>query len=187
MKKMISFLLVLVMILSLCACYENSNEIKLTMDNYSDYLKVSVSAPLSHDIKLVSGNNYRMFLLKDTNRYIYARDASSSFYVKIDVEGVSPNFQYSDVTFEIRVAGRYYSCPVNLVLTPGTDIEKHSIDQKTTIECDLNISGEGEMRADFPIPNKNAVPTNIIWEDDALETWDVTVEILSITGSITPA
>ena len=43
MKKIIAVLLLLAMVLGLCACGGNSNETKLTLDNYDDYLKVQSS------------------------------------------------------------------------------------------------------------------------------------------------
>lgn len=85
MKKIIAFLLIISFTISLVAC-GGKDGTELTLDNYSDYLDVSVVLNTTGSITEYRGvTGYELFK------------------ANVNVEGVSGNFIYNDVVVEIKV------------------------------------------------------------------------------------
>ena len=158
MKKAIAIMLVLVMCLSLCACTgeTKSNEIKLTLDNYDDYFTITTRYSHANDVDMVTGpNGYNVYSVDATK--FAAKEASSNFQITVSVEGVSTNYQYSDISLVINLKGYYFSCPKS-ALSSYKGLKQHSVDEKFDVKCDINVAGEGKGEAVFYIPNSEVVP-----------------------------
>ena len=175
MKKVIALVLILLLMFSICSCGEK--EIVLTADNCTDYLKITTQASHASDISLKNGpNGYSYFKATDGTTF-FASSASSYYRISVFVEGVSPNYQYEDITLDINVSGYYYSCSRGGI--NKRDVNKTDVNQKITVKCDLNISGNGKGEVTFNIPNNEVVPCGFGGQSEALN-----FEICGITGSV---
>lgn len=169
MKKALSLILALVLCLSLCACDNsdaNSDEVKLTLENYSKYLsiKAKVGNPdifdggvkLMHDVPIEGGA--RSFV------YTY-------FNITLGVEGVSTNFNYNDLSITVRFSGTYKTYD-----DAAREWDSgNKLDAELTAKC--NIAGEGSASTKF-YPDGGYVlqeKANVGWE------------VVAISGTVTPA
>ncbi len=142
MKKALFLILALVMCLSLCACGSGSGTSEnpqnkgtpLTIDNYENYLNVSVSAHASKDdthlpVSVKKHNNGKGMELPNG----YAWELYPLLYVNTSVNGASTNFNYMDVELTIKVSGEYYpGAPSAGVWGDSTHFERNII-----IKCDI--------------------------------------------------
>ena len=169
MKKALSLMLALVMCLSLCACGNSggsSDEVTLTMENYSKYLSIdaAVFTPSSSDAAVNLPNPAKFGDVITSTVYKY-------FNLRLNVEGVSTNFNYHDVSVTVRFFGKYQIY--------NRTAESYSIGNtllaELTAEC--NIAGDGSSLTEF-YPDHGFVferQPNVDWE------------IVAVSGSITPA
>ena len=174
MKKALSLLLALMLCLSLCACGEGSKDIELTLDNYKDYLEVRTYASHGDDVDPKKVSFYDL-----NGKRCGAGRAGTYFTLGASVEGVSPNFMYSDIVIEVKATGKYVACK------PG-DAETSVVMTDTfvlSVDCDLNVSGtgSGESTEKYMIPGGLVVPTMMY-----AHTCEFTYEIVSISGTVTP-
>lgn len=118
MKK-IAILITFVLVFTLCGCggEKTNNSIELTLDNYSDYLKIYVSHDVSGDAIKIEG-------------------FSSPFYDQVITyavaEGVSSNFNYEDVEIVLEPTVEYSSSSRYHALK-GTE----SFTETITLNCDV--------------------------------------------------
>ena len=194
MKKALSLILALVMCLSLCACggntgsnantttantttanntnttNENSDEIALTLDNYSKYLSVTafMNNPASTEGLFVGAVNNGMGIPYDGGSTLYVYRHFSS---NVTVEGVSTNFNYNDVSLTVRFTGTYKTVDINTRKWNGGN----EINSEVTVEC--NIAGEGSIWEDFS-GNGGYMLRKMA---------DVEWEVVAISGTVTPA
>lgn len=181
MKRAISLILALVLCLGLCACGDKN--IELTIDNYDDYLTISANV---FSAEYTSVPNGHRFYLRD-ERFIIPQGVTDTFTVVVEIEGVSPNFQYSDITLDVSINGHYYSCAKSESMKYGTIVDKHAFAQNFSIKCDINVAGDGKGEAVFHIPNDEVVPiNNLLIDTEVVSPYEFSVEICGITGSIIP-
>ena len=163
-KRVLGCIMIAVMIVTMCSC-GNNNEIELTLDNYSDYLDVSVSWYgtgekyfLNNGLKITS--NYEALVMVD------------SVGMSVEVSGVSTNFNYNDVTITLKIKGNY-----NCYDFLNIDGPEYTYDYESILTVDTNISGSGS-NSDF------------IELSDHLVTHDYLIsgeyEIIEISGTVTP-
>lgn len=105
MKRTISLILVLVMCLSLCACggegATKSNEIDLTLDNYTNYMKIRGSVGSADFIEIDSiwfGRYSQSYKLCHT----YFATSLSSW---ISTDDIASNYNYNNVKITIKFTG----------------------------------------------------------------------------------
>ncbi|MBQ7817571.1 MAG: hypothetical protein IJ388_02075 [Oscillospiraceae bacterium] len=176
MKKVISLVLVLLLMFSICSCGEK--KIALTADNCTDYLKIKTQASHASDVSLKNGpNGYSAYKATDGTTF-FASSASSYYTISVFVEGVSSNYQYEDITLEINLSGYYYSCSRGDI-DKYDKLNKTGVNQKLTVKCNLNVSGTGKGEVIFKIPNNEVVPCGFGGMSEKLN-----FEICGITGSV---
>ncbi len=174
MKKIILILLTLVMCLSLVACGNNQKDspqtekttstqttpdIKLTLDNYSTYLNVSVTPNFPGK---VSG----YYTMSDSKYHISNTKAGCI----LTVEGVSGNYDYNNVVITVKVYGSYAWLTDNA--GPNDDIH---FSEEITVSC--NIAGEGAKQIIlFDGENISSYVKN--------ETFNCLWEIVSVSGTV---
>ena len=184
MKKTIAILLVLVMALSLCACGGNGknggNGTELTLDNYTDYLKIKPYAGKGGELIEVEE---AFWLGRYNGKY---KEVHDDFFVAliggISSESVSPNFNYSNVKVTVRFAGTVLTIDRNSDPDNPEKVERTfefegtfaltagGTDKDETITYDLGnymIPGGAAAYSEFE-PN-------------------CTYEIIDISGMVTPA
>ena len=175
MKKNICIFLVCSLLLSCligCGSQDSNNsksksdEITLTIENYSDYLSISV-------------NKYFEFFPDDQNgTKLYKPSGtgtcSDTFYLSANVEGVSTNFNYNGVEVIVRVTA---SC--DMLNWETKEHENKDYSEEFTLTT--NISGNLKDGCE----NEKMIKTgNYIANSDFA--CDVTYEVISISGSLTP-
>lgn len=180
MKKAVSFILAIILCLSMCACSAKSNEIELTLDNYDDYLKINIALNHPNDVK----PKCKKFI--GANGSIYT-DGSFSSYLALDVrvEGVSSNFLYSDIVIVVRANGKHLVCDTSSGLNgfSAYDTNWHAVTFTHTVKCNLDIAGSGKGidEEKFSVSNNIAFPTAV-----AAGGYMFDYEIVSIQGKVTP-
>ena len=175
MKKTHALLLVLVMVLSLCACGAKK-ETQLTLDNYKDYLTIeavgttSTSYDDSVDVPGLYLNNgdYCIGGAKFTKLAYYA-----------SVEGASSNFNYNNVVIKIRVFGTYEGLK-NAKGFPFVDYQDAgSFPFDHIFEVRTNIAGIGESTWEYEeIPDNMCTESSLVNDE---------YEIVEISGTVSPA
>lgn len=184
MKKAISILLVLVMCLSMCACGETeTNEIKLTLDNYDDYLNISAGV---HGVEEVETDK-DYWLGAYYQGYKYVHDKFYTAYCgSVSTKVVAPNYNFHDVTLKIRFTGKVLAVMENSDPKSPTTMY-HNIGFEDTFE--LNVGGT--------VKNKEALiidlPENTLilsqWSDEYNGKYNIQItwEIVEISGTVSPA
>lgn len=189
MKKTFALILALVMCLSLCACggnvgsnantttennanttNGNPDEIALTLDNYSKYLSVKayMSDPASMDGLFVGAVNNGQGINYDGGSSLYV---FNHFTSSVQVEGVSTNFNYNDISVTVRFTGTYKTVDINT----NKWSSGNEIDSEITVEC--NIAGEGSVWEKFS-GNGGYMLRKMA---------EVEWEVVAISGTVTPA
>lgn len=184
MKKTISLFLALVLCLSLCACSSsrnssdgtsnggNSNEVKLTLENYSKYLSITarVNDPSAFDgggLNVQSKNNGAGIPYDGGNTYYVYNYLNQNVFV----EGASTNFNYNDISVTVRFTGTYKT--VDIQTSEWDSGNEFSSD--VIVECD--IAGKGGKSEKF---TGNG---GYLLRDMA----DIKWEVVAISGTVTPA
>ena len=174
MKKAISILLVLVLCLSMCACGGTSKEIKLTTENIEDYLDFEFAMYSDGDYEKIIYHVWR----PDKNSYYQTSQLGTRAVCLLKVAGVSQNYNYSDISVTIRITGKYAALKKSDVSNGGWG--KYQYEYFTyntpTIQLDLNVSGIGESKFYYQIPN------NLY----AYGLFEYDYEIIEVTGTIAP-
>lgn len=182
MKKVLALVLALVLVLSLVACggnessknesskteethnegmVSNNNEIELTLDNYSKYLKVGMGA---HAEGLSTSNEHY-------TGYPFIEFTAA-------VSGISQNFNYNDIIVTGKVKGSYESFRFyrdELYLDASVPFEKEIV-----VECDINGNGT------YSSPDSEEIhmePNRYIDDEHIKQEFEVT----AISGTVTPA
>lgn len=190
MKKVFALFLALILCLSMVACGGGNdaanateapdNSIELTLDNYADYLQVKAYVSPAEDLP---GNNDGFY---DMTGKMYAADTIST-YLKVVayVEGVSPNFIYSDIVIEVRATGKHILCNPDKVDTYGSMYaDVVNADFTRSVNCDLNVAGEGkgESSEKYTFTDNMVMPFMLF-----ADCYKFNCEIISISGKVTPA
>ncbi|MBR3975686.1 MAG: hypothetical protein IKJ88_07490 [Clostridia bacterium] len=126
MKKTLALIMALLMCLSLSACGGKSKE--LTVDNYSDYLNISV-------IPLFTGKDWLIKPTGSPNSISCNSQAECSFNIK----SASPNYDYENVVITIRVTATYNTYR-SFDKTPNV-----AFADEITITCDIGGNGTGKL------------------------------------------
>ena len=180
MKKVLALVMALIRVLSLVACggsesnesskkeetpnegmVSNSNEIELTLDNYSKYLEVGMGANAEGD---------------STSNEYYRGYPHIEFAAK--VEGISQNFNYNDIKVTGKVKGSYESFSFygeELKIYASVPFEKEIV-----VECDINGNGY------YSSPDSEQIemePNRYIDNEHIEQDFEVT----AISGTVTPA
>lgn len=132
----------------------NLNEIELTPENYSKYLSIE---PFAYGVG-------------DTTYLGGVVPIQEQVCVGVDVQGISQNFNYNDISLEIRVYGNYVQY--------DTPDDYYTQDYSFNCMVDCNIIGQGSA-SEFYIP---APDYNI-----GCESFTVQYEVLSVIGTVSPA
>ena len=126
MKKTLSLIMALVMCLSLSACGGKSKE--LTVDNYSDYLNISVKP-------LFTGKDWLIKPTGSPNSISCNSQAESS----IDIKSASSNYDYENVVITIRVTATYNTYE-KFEKTPNV-----AFADEIALSCDIGGNGTGNL------------------------------------------
>ena len=203
MKKMISLFVALMLCLSLCACANgtngsnmqseaqnaNGNEVALTLDNYDQYIKVTPTVFLSKD-KTV--NNLRHFY--GTSSYgvpMYTDEYSENIYGSVKIEGLSQNFNYKDITVEVELSGYCWIGDLSANVFYRSD----RIEYRFRAQCDkVDIAGFGEnstgkfvLPAGYGIPVYDENLSNCTYNDNFEDIEEFKWDVVSVSGTVTPA
>ena len=190
MKKAISIFLAVALCLGMCSMFSgcSSNDIKLTLDNYEQYLKVSASAFYEKDYK---GN---LFVIGRSGAYDYATENyGENIYGSVSVKGLSQNFNYSNVKIEVEITGKYNHCD----LTAAKGANENTLLWSTfsfvaTCEkVDITGTGNNSRNDKFALPTGRGIPvlsyangvTQFYKLSDFLQ---YTYKVVSVSGTITP-
>ena len=172
MKRAISLILAIMMCLSLCACGGKSDNIKLTLDNYSTYLSVDAkmyNGSIFEDaVNVQAVNNGRGIPYKGGSTTFYVYEKLSTF---LEVKGASTNFNYNDVSITVRFTGTYQTVDINTCQWDNGN----EINTELTVQC--NIAGEGNAFGKF---SGNG---GYMYDERA----DVKWEVVAISGTVSPA
>lgn len=173
MKKVISIVLLMVMVLNLCACSGNqkSQGIELTKDNVSQFLDIRAI--------VVTDTSYEY----STKNFCKIEDGAwsktfySGFYAKAATYAVYSDYKYEDVSVRVKITGSTIAVGKALAYQ-GLDF-----DSKKTVEYELevfiapNISGQGEGYS-----TAFKLPINMVTDDRVLS--DFKVEIIDAKGTV---
>ena len=178
MKKAISILLVLVMCFGMCGCAgeTKSNEIKLTLANYKDYLSLKYWTGFEDEwehrsVMKLTGGEY--------TKYFY-----STIYGYGKAEATTTNFNFNNVKIVLRVKGS----TIAMTKLPPWGLTGDEVtvpfDFQVTIETNIAGNGEGEMR--FTLPNNLATDNRCGTGTGRTPSAWCTIEIIEIQGTVTP-
>ena len=184
MKKAISILLVLVMCFGLCACSETESDgIKLTLDNYDDYLEFY--AGVHGTQKKETDKDYWLGAYSSGYKFVHD-DFYTAYYGSVGTEVVAPNFNFYNVTVKVRFTGKVLTILENSDHMSPTTVY-HDIDFEDTFE--LNVGGT--------VKHKNAkivnLPTNMLILSQLSDKYngkyniDINWEIVEISGTVKSA
>ena len=186
MKRTISLIIVFALCLSLCAC-AGKKAIKLTLDNYEQYLKVSSRALIAKDYE---GNS---FVIGRATYDFVTNDYGQNIYGYISVEGLSQNFNYSNIKVEVEITGKCYHCDLKAEKDENEKTLKWS-DFSFVATCNkVDITGKGDNGGSdkFVLPTGRGVPflsyangvTRYYKDSDFL---NYTYKVISVSGTVTP-
>ena len=164
------------MCLPLCACgsennagQSNSNEIQLTVDNYSRYLDVSIG---------MNGSINNKHLLSpgvDIGNVIL-NESYEAWTAYINVKGLSTNFNYNDIRIIAKTTAKqtvYEKVFPNKINYDNPQI----LNLEYTFDITLDIAGNGqEVSETCFLPNELVA---LYFEEE--------FEIIEISGTVTPA
>ena len=160
MKRIITFIVVLMLSLSFCACNNGqSDEVELTLDNYSTYLNVT-------NLPLFTGKSWRIQPLYSPNTIL----CNSQAECEIEVKAASPNYDYNNVVITLNVIATYDTFEG---FNETTDVVS-----KKQVEISCDIGGNGTARA---IIFKGKDKKYQIEEDSLNLEWN----IVSVSGTVT--
>lgn len=190
MKKTISVLLVLVLCLSMCACSTGtkSDGIELTLENYEQYLYVSANAYVQEEYK---GN---MFVIGRSGAYDFITDDyGQNIYGAVYVEGLSQNFNYSNIKVKVEITGKCYHCDLKAEKDDNEKTLKWSNFEGVATCNKVDITGKGSSHGFvFALPAGRGIPVlsyangvTRYYEDGDFVNY--TYKVIGISGTVTPA
>ena len=160
MKKQISIILVVTLLLSLCSCVKNSksdkksldvdNIIILDVDNYQKYIKLVVN---------------RTF---DWEGFAGGKSAYSHLRVIVSFEGLSQNYEYTIEQIDFKVS-------VKMLYLDG---EIETIEKTGSINS-FDISGASINKATVELSGDKSFPGDEGYAD-------CTIEVTAVKGSLKP-
>lgn len=139
MKKNLKIIIPVIMAIVILAivgiiALTGNKKIKLTMENYSNYLNVKITS---------AGIGTPLI-----NRYESKYMGIGTFYperqLQVKVEGISNNFNYENIVIEVKFDSDYN------VFNPNEEMRKEHITE-TVIVDNCNIAGNGSAYKDFKI------------------------------------
>lgn len=196
MRRAISILLALFMLLSLAACgrggeatstpsetentpAQNPNAIELTLDNYNKYLQVygradcnSFSTQDALNVSAVNGGKGI-----ETNNGSWTYYVYKSLILSASVNGLSQNFNYNDIVVTGKLTVKYRAYNGNKDengYEAFTDVE--TFEKEIVLECD--IAGNASFQEDYKLPDGTYTENSVcIYE----------FVVTGISGTVTPA
>lgn len=164
MKKAISILLVLVMSLSMCGCAggSKSGEIKLTLDNYEQYLKFN-ACYVDTGSKNVSVGHWGVI------------SRPYKLIANLNVQGTSTNFNYNDIKITILCSGSYGTTTLASVSGDADEGSYKTFNQTVVLTTD--ISGAGRLYPDLVTAPGGKAIVDVVSE----------CKVIGISGTVTPA
>lgn len=136
MKRIIAIIVLLAMCVTLCSCGKDDS-IKLTMDNYTDYLVVNPTISNFGDSVKIKLYDYEYTdYLGDSLGYYF-----EGIEINLYVEGASQNFVYNNVVLEGHFIMTYDNAPeyiFDLVEVAGNNKTK-----EFDLEVKTNVAGNG--------------------------------------------
>ena len=190
MKKTVSLILVLVMCMSMCICFSacGNNSIKLTLENYKQYITISASA--SAQSKEYEGNSF--LIGKYAGLDVVTSKYAKNIYGYVYVEGKSQNFNYSDIKVVVEITGKYRHCDLSATKnSSASTLRWETFNLKAT--CDsVDITGCGSGKGQLPLPAGRGIPVlnygngNTRYYEEA-DFFEYTYKVVSVSGTVTPA
>ena len=145
---------------------DNNKGIKLTMDNYRQYLDVSPSRYLTGEYGL-----FRDVCPEQTKDGHTTWDWYKEIIYSASVNGVSTNYNYNDVVVVFKVSGTYDTFD----LENGEWVREEDNPIDLTIEVTTDIAGNGDDSK--TISSGRWIHENLV---------NATIEVVSVSGTVTP-
>lgn len=183
MKKTISFLLIIAVLLSFCfslsAC--SSKGTKLTLENYSDYLSVGASVENSGRVDIKGA----IWLGKYSGGYKSVHSYFSPDLIGyIYTSNLAPNFNYMDVEITVKFTGEV------VVLSRNCDTENPDLSKKPfEFEGKFGLTVGGKSKGDearYPLPS-NLMTIDDMFHDYSEYELKYQYEVVNISGTVVPA
>ena len=175
MKKRISLILASIILVTMLTGCGKSKDIKLTTDNYSDYLTISCSSYAS-----LLADGVQQYRVPDGT--LNGIICSDTLYLSCSVEGASPNFVYNNVEVTLKVTAKEkgYVCSK---IEAGAWAENARAERKFehTFIIDTNVSGHMKEECER---DKYMKLDDYVMNSDTDVSCDY--EIVEIKGTVTP-
>ena len=184
----------------MCACGENSggersDAIELTLDNYEQYLKVYANAYVKSDYEVHNAAQSGFVIGRSSGGYDFVTgDFGQNVYGLVSVNGLSQNFNYSNIKIEVRFTGECNHCDLASSDDdkPGTLMWSPFQFNATCSKVDITGKGNSDGKDKFMLPADRGVPVlsyangvvRYYQESDFLK---FSFEVVSISGTVTPA
>ena len=200
MKKVISLLLALVMSLCMCACGENaggekSDAIELTLENYEQYLDVYANAYVKSDYEVHNAAQSGFVIGRSSGGYDFVTgDFGQNVYGFVSVEGLSQNFNYSNIKVEVKFTGEFNHCDLASSDDdkPGTLMWSPYQFNATCSKVDITGKGSNDGNDKFTLPAGRGIPVlnyanGVVRYYEERDFLKFSFEIVSVSGTVTPA
>ena len=167
MKTGLLLLLVLALCFGICGCGDNS--IALTKDNFDDYFDYSIN--------LIENTEYERHVQGSNGSY-FESGIGSKGQLTGRLTAVSQNYSYSDITMRVKVTASCSMVSKEDMDRTYVNVIKVPVTYETVIQVDLNVAGEGKITD----TGYYTAPSDLL----IAYTLDTSIEIIEITGSVTP-
>lgn len=186
MKKTISIFLVLILCLSMCSVFSGcgSNEIKLTLDNYDNYLEIH--GGIVGTEKKETDNDYWFGAFYQGYKFV-----ENDFYTGcsgyLRTEVVAPNYNFHNVTIKIHFTGIVLAILENS--NPDSPTTKsYNIDFYDTFELNVGGTVKDGKRKILDLPQNLLILSQLSDNyNGKYSIKDVSWEIVEISGAVSPA
>ncbi len=166
MKKVTALALLLISLLALCSC--GGSGTKLTKDNFTTYFKIDTGIKGIGEPARASNGAYFAY---------------NTMKIVCNVNAISSNYNYSNVTVKIKLKGHYdyfdaaetYYAMKKVFIDPSVNFEE-------TLTINVDISGKGESNT-----NEFTMPDGKLITPGASDCFTCDYEILSVTGTVEKA
>lgn len=183
MKRAISLVLTLVLCFGLCACGENGTQ--LTLDNYTDYMKVSGRVYYSD---VFEGEAIWFGKVNPSSGYKRVLSTfATSLGSLIQTKDVATNFNYENVKITMKFTGTVSIVDKDSGTKEVAKTRKFAFEFEETFG--LTIAGkEKDERGEYKLP----LPDNMvaIYDDFKEHGWDFQIEyeaeVVAISGIVKP-
>ena len=180
-KKTLSLILVLSLCFGLCASLNGCSfyKIKLTLDNYEDYLNIRLGLYDNSEYKFNHTIHYESLSESSIVYFLDTNDGGRQIQCVAYIEGVSSNYDYSDIEIEVEIEA------IALIVDPTKapyrlyyeDMEFQPFKCTKNINCKLDITGNGKGIVNID----NVIPEYYV----AIACPEYTCNIISINGTVT--